>query len=93
MIRTNITTFTKETSVAEVNGWKLNVTIEATDTGLKTIQVSGSKENNYFSANRQENGHISNSFSGGLDVSLLNEVVQEFDAIVASYATVVEVEG
>lgn len=93
MIRTNITTFTKETSVAEVNGWKLNFTVEATDTGLKTIQVSGSKENNYFSANRQENGHISNSFSGGLDVSLLNEVVTEFDAIVESFATVVEVEG
>lgn len=93
MIRTNITTFTKETSVAEVNGWKLNFTVETTDTGLKTIQVSGSKENNYFSANRQENGHISNSFSAGLDVSLLNEVVQEFDAIVDSFAPVVIEEG
>lgn len=93
MIRTEIKTFTKETSVAEVNGWKLNFIIESTDSGLKTIQVSGSKENNYFSANRQENGHISNSFSGGLDVPLLNEVVQEFDAIVESFEPVVIEEG
>lgn len=90
MTRTNKKTFTKETSAAEVNGWKLNFTIEVTDTGLKTIQVSGSKENNYFSANRQENGHISNSFSGGLDVAFLNEVVTEFDAIVDSFQPVEE---
>lgn len=79
-------TITKETSTATVYGWNLNFIVESTNDGLKTIQCSGSKEGNYFSATHQEGGQISNSFTGGLDVALLSEVVAEFDAIVASFA-------
>lgn len=85
MNRQILNTVVKETSVAEVNGWNLNFIVESTNDGLKTIQVNGTKSNNYFSANRQENGQISNSFTGGLDVSLLTEVSNEFDAIVGSF--------
>lgn len=80
-------TITKETSTATVNGWNLNFIVESTGEGLKTIQCSGSKGSNYFSVNRQENGQISNSFTAGLDVALLSEVVAEFDSIVTSFAT------
>lgn len=86
MNRQITSTNTKETSTATVNGFKLSFIIESGSEGLKTIQCSGSKEGNYFSANRQEGGQISNSFTGGLDVALLSEVVAEFDAIVASFA-------
>lgn len=85
MNRNILTLVTKETSEAVVNGWKLNFVVESTNQGLKTIQVSGSKEENYFSANRQETGQISNSFTKGIDVALLSEVVAEFDLIVASF--------
>ena len=88
MNRTILTLKTTETSEAVVNGWNLSFTIESTpNRELKTIAVSGSNGGNYFSANRQEGGQISNSFSTGVDVSILTEVVAEFDAIVLSFAT------
>lgn len=91
MNRVNKNTTTKEVSTAETNGWKLNFTIESSDDKLKTIQVSGTKGQNYFSANRQENGQISNSFTGTFDVNLLSDVVAEFESITSSFITVEEV--
>lgn len=87
MNRQITSTITKETSKAQFNGWNLDFIVDSTIEGLKIIQCSGSKEGNYFSANRQENGQISNSFTSGLDVALLSEVVAEFDSIVTSFAT------
>lgn len=92
MNRQNLNTISKETSTAEFNGWSLSFVVESTNEGLQTIQCSGSKEGDYFSANRQENGQISNSFAKVLDMALLSEVVAEFDSIVAGFTAPVEEE-
>ncbi|SJN38232.1 hypothetical protein FM120_11085 [Sphingobacterium faecium PCAi_F2.5] len=85
MNRENKKTTTKEVSTAGTNGWNLNFSVESSDDKLKTIQVSGTKGQNYFSANRQENGQISNSFTGTFDVDLLSDVVAEFESITSSF--------
>lgn len=89
MNRINKVTTTREVSTCDIKGWKLNFTVESSDELLKTIQVSGTKDQNYFSANRQEGGQIANSFSQSVDVAILSDVVAEFDAIVAEFTAVV----
>ena len=89
MERTVTNVVTTENSTATFNGWDLNFEVKSDANSVKTIAVSGTKEDNYFTLN-YDNGSISNYFQKGMDIPLFMEVLNEVNAIVDGFATVEE---
>ncbi len=82
IVREVVATSVQEQSRAEFNGWTLNFNVQRSGDSVRSITVSGNKEQSSVTASKNETGYVNIGFSAGIrDSALMIAILDEMDAI------------